>query len=283
MREILDKHFNDKLITVISTGGVINLREQWSRYKAASVALANTLDLENVKELAERYSKELVECEQLLKRYLTEGVLEDKFVLENSNALLKCLRRCNVTIRWLMLHFRATDKKIQEVLRVMNIPHIRVVQCLLHTAQLEFLLKNVFRKLLDSKENKWTGYQQEASSMMMELSNYFSGNAALSRVEKNEELQKWFAGLAKQIGDLEYGDATSSKSGRTISKVIEALEDVEQFEDVSKGLQIKEFLSIARDFLQKMVRAASIKDSVMSVIYKISDFTYVVFECDLIL
>ena len=52
---------------------------------------------------------------------------------------------------------------------------------------------------------------------------------------------------------------------------------------LGKGLQIKEFLSIARDFLQKMVRAASIKDSVMSVIYKISDFTYVVFECDLIL
>ena len=69
--------------------------------------------------------------------------------------------------------------------------------------------------------------------------------------------------------------ASRSKTG-TISKVIEALEDVEQFEDVSKGLQIKEFLSIARDFLQKMVRAASIKDSVMSVIYKISDFTYVV-------
>ena len=179
-----------------------------------------------------------------------------------------------MTIRWLMLHFRCTDKKIAEILRAMNVPHMRIVQCLLHTAQLEFLLKNVFKKLLDSKETKWEEYQKEASSMMMELSNYFSGNAALSRVEKNEELQKWFAGLAKQISDLEYGDATSSKTGRTISKVIEALEDVEQFEQVSKGLQIKQFLSIARDFLAKMVRAASIKDDILSVVYKISDFTY---------
>lgn len=274
MREIVDKHFNDNWIITLYMGWTVNIREEWARYKAANAALANTLEIESVRELVQRHSRELGACEQLLRKFLTEGQLEDKFVLANINSLLKCLRRCNVTVRWLMLHFRATLKPLVDTIRTANISTIRVIQCLLHTAQLEFLLKEIFKTLLDSKEERWEECRNEASSMMQELAVYFSGTAALSRVEKNEELQKWFLGLKKQIDGLEYGDSKSSKTGRTISKVIEALEDVEQFEQVNTGLQIKQYLATARDFLSKMVQAVNIKDDILAIVDKISDFSY---------
>ena len=40
----------------------------------------------------------------MLQHYLTEGTLTDEFALDNTPALLHCVRECNVTIRWLMLH-----------------------------------------------------------------------------------------------------------------------------------------------------------------------------------
>ena len=36
--------------------------------------------------------------------YLREGVLVEEFILDSIPKLMNCLRDCNVTLRWLMLH-----------------------------------------------------------------------------------------------------------------------------------------------------------------------------------
>ena len=46
MREIVDKHFNDNWIISVYMGWVVNLREAWGGYKAARLALSNTLEVE---------------------------------------------------------------------------------------------------------------------------------------------------------------------------------------------------------------------------------------------
>ena len=41
--------------------------------------------------------------------YLTEGTLAEDFVLDNVGKLMNCLRECNVTLRWIMLHTAAGE------------------------------------------------------------------------------------------------------------------------------------------------------------------------------
>ena len=39
-----------------------------------------------------------------VEEYLTEGTLVEDYVLDNIARLMTCLRECNVTLRWTMLH-----------------------------------------------------------------------------------------------------------------------------------------------------------------------------------
>ena len=43
----------------------------------------------------------------------------------------------------------------------------------------------MFRKMLDEKQQKWEANKKEGSERMQELSDVFSGTKPLTRVEKN--------------------------------------------------------------------------------------------------
>ena len=53
---------------------------------------------------------------------------------------------------------------------------------LLHTSQLEYLLKGLLQQLLEDKDVAWTDGKAAAADRMTELSEYFTGEKALSRV-----------------------------------------------------------------------------------------------------
>ncbi len=36
--------------------------------------------------------------------YLQEGVLTEQFIIDKKDDILNCMRRCNVALRWLLLH-----------------------------------------------------------------------------------------------------------------------------------------------------------------------------------
>ena len=119
-----------------------------------------------------------------------------------------------------------------------------VFSLLLTLSQFEATLRDMFKSLLKGKQAKWDLIRLEgsahltatpaftslpASDRMKELSDVFSGATPLTRVEKNETLQRltfslrvqthdraeYFQNLSSQIAALDFSDSTSA--GRKIT------------------------------------------------------------------
>ena len=271
MREIVDKHFSDNWVISYYMGVTVDLTESWDSFKAAKAALANITEKSNISDLIKKFSGKAPKLIASIKQVLTEGVLTEQYVLENISKLLNLLRECNTTIRWLMLHRNSRNKKIRdEVISATTSEDIMVL--LLNTAQFEFVLKNMFQGLLDTKRDRWEEYKKESKERIMELSEYFSGEKALTRIKKDEHLQGWFNNLANEIDALDFDK--SIVAGRKITHIMQALEEVQEFHQIETSLQIKQFLADTRQFLTKMIRTINIRESVIGVISIVSDFSY---------
>jgi WASH complex subunit strumpellin len=96
---------------------------------------------------------------------------------------------------------------------------------------------------------------------------------ALTRVQKDENLQKWFLGMGSEINSLSMEDEHATVTGRKIQHCVQALEDVEQFDVIDTNLAIKAFLKETREELFQMVRACNIKTEVLSVLETVTDFS----------
>ena len=100
----------------------------------------------------------------------------------------------------------------------------------------------------------------QAHARLNELADFFSGERALTRVGKDEQLVGWFQQLAAQVEALHSADATLA--GRKMHHLIAALSEVEQFHQLEQSLQIKQFLAETRALLSRMVRVVNIRDNV---------------------
>ncbi|RHY11218.1 hypothetical protein DYB36_005983 [Aphanomyces astaci] len=279
MREIVDRHFNDNFIITTYMGNVADLSLEWAPYPAARLALANTLEVSNLVEIVKAKMHTSASSIVSLTHFLTEGVLTEQYVLENIDALLDCIRTANVTIRWTILHSR-----MQETIPMMNhsgdqrrvfdkgTDPDRLVTLLLQTSQLEWKLKHEFERLLAAKEDRWQHCINETCDRLSELSEYFTGEKPLTRVERNEDLIKWFADTSAKVASLDY--VNHVKAGRRIKRLIEALGHVEQFDQIDTSLQVKAFLSESRAYLTEMVRTVRVRPEVMGIIEAVSDLSY---------
>ena len=126
--------------------------------------------------------------------------------------------------------------------------------------------------LLNKREERWDSCKEDASGRMSELSEYFSGDKPLTRVEKSADLQDWFSKLLQKIAALDIEDSTAS--GRRMQQLISALEEVEQYHQIDSSMQIKEFLRETRASLTKMMRIVNVKQTVVETIDEVSDFSY---------
>jgi WASH complex subunit strumpellin len=276
MREIVDKHFNDNFIITRYMGDVIDLSIEWERYPAARAALNNSLGNDNILRVHAAKAAQVGVSLQELRHFLTEGVLTEQYVLDNIMPLLNCMRKANVAIRWLMLHRKVqpsgATKRFHDAIVVNGVDPENVMQLLLNTAQLEFQLKVMFEQLLKTKEDRWSACKAQCRDRMNELSQYFSGEQALTRVERDEHLMAWFSNMASQIDSLDFGDATFA--GRKIQQLTAALEEVEQFDQIDTSLQIKQFLADSRQLLTQMVRVVNVRPEVLTIIENVSDLSY---------
>jgi len=270
MREIVDKFFPDNWVISFFLGFTVDLSVAWEPYKAAKIALANTTALPNLQSVQQKYWKDLIELNKMVDDYLVDGLLVDEYIMDNIHKIITCIRRCNVTIRWLMLHTNASTKKFRDL--ILNGSQDDVLYLLLNTAQLEFVFKNIFQSLLNSKEEKWEENKKLASESMVELSEYFSGEKALTRVKKNENLQKWFSEISEKINSLDSQDSTST--GRKIQQLSLALEEVEQFQQIDSSIQVKQFLAETRSFLTKMIKIVNIQEEVLINLSVCADMSY---------
>ncbi|RUS78371.1 hypothetical protein EGW08_013864 [Elysia chlorotica] len=287
MREIVDKHFPDNWVISVYMGMTVNLLDAWYPYKAAMTALNNTLSVNNIREQSTKYAGKLQRLMPVLSKYLQEGVLKEEFVLDSIQKLMNVLREGNVTLRWLMLHSAAVapsfnqqgaelNKRVKQirdqVLTDSKFNPLTVFELLLNIGQFEFKLKEMFKHMLNEKENKWELYKKEGSERMHELSEVYSGTKPLTRVEKNENLQAWFAEMSKQISSLSYDDSTSA--GRKIVQLIQALEEVQEFHQLESNLQVRQFLADTRQYLHQMIRTINIKEEVLITIEIVGDLSY---------
>mmetsp|Transcript_12766 Transcript_12766/g.36085 ORF Transcript_12766/g.36085 Transcript_12766/m.36085 type:complete len:1178 (-) Transcript_12766:150-3683(-) len=271
MREIVDKHFPDNWVVSYYLGNTVDLSMDWQNYPAAYKALGNTVSIENVTDVFEERWRKVDPLLEKLTNLLLEGILNPEFVLENSYKLLNFTREINVSLRWLILHVHTTNKKLRAIIAQGYNPG-KLLLLLLKASQFEYLSKTIFRKLLDGKEKSWTDCKTQTVERMSELSDYFSGEKALTRVKRNENLQKWFKTIASKVEALDYTDSTAA--GRKIQQLMKALEEVKEFHQIESSIQVKEFLSGASDFLSQMVRIANIKEQFLVTMSLVSDFSY---------
>lgn len=271
MREIVDKHFPDNWVIPFYMGYTVDLASMWNPYPAAQAALKNILTRSNIMHVTESHVKNLVNAKKGLKKYLTEGVLLDDYVLDHISPLLNQVRSCNYTLRWTILH-RTTDiQKYREyILKAISTKDL--VYLMNHTAQFEFQLKTIVNRLIEEKQNRWDQAKQECVGRMQELSEYFSGNKALTRVEKNAQFEQWFKFLGDEIASLDMSN--QFVSGRKIGRINEALEEVEEYEQIYSSLQIKQFLDDTRKYMKQMIRTVNVNGKVQSDLDVISDFSY---------
>jgi len=271
MREIVDKHFPDNWMVAFYMGNVIDLQDAWLPYKAATNALKNTLEKSNVEEVIQKHAKQIPALNAELDRLLTEGILVEEYVLEHIRRLLGVVRDCNFTIRWMLLHRSTTHKKYREAI-LQACPLQDFLRLLLHAAQFEFQLKSLFKRLLDSKQQRWDICKRESSERMMELSQYYSGTKELSRVKKNQSLEDYFKKLSEEIASLDYGN--SVMAGRKITQLIAALEEIQEFHQIDQSLQVKQFLAENKEYMTRMLRTVNIQAKVLGDLDIISDMSY---------
>eukprot|EP00457_Paulinella_chromatophora_P000683 gb/GEZN01000683.1/.p1 GENE.gb/GEZN01000683.1/~~gb/GEZN01000683.1/.p1 ORF type:complete len:1160 (+),score=147.68 gb/GEZN01000683.1/:150-3629(+) len=272
MREIVDKHFADNWVITFYMGFTADLTDAWAPFTAANKALANVVSRENVSEILQNHVESVPGLLAGLDKYLTEGVLLDEFVLDNIRKLVRHVRDCNVALRWFLLHRTTVQEKLRQQIQ-QSVDNTLLIRLLMNTAQYEFKLKGMLTRLLESKADRWNECKAEASSHMLELSEYFSGEKPLTRVAKNENLQKWFLQLGTEIRDsLDIDQAVLS--GRKIAQLISALEDVEEFHQIESSLHVKTFLEDTRLFLKKMIRTVNINQTVVANLDIVSDFSY---------
>ena len=149
-----------------------------------------------------------------------------------------------------------------------------VVALLLNVSQMEFLLKDLLTQLLDAKEEAWTEGRGQAVERLTELSEYFSGDKALTKVRRDENMMRWFLGLIDQVQSLNLEREHAKTTGRKIQGLVAALEDVEQFEVVDTNAQIKSYLNETREIFQTMIRTINVKNEVMHILENVSDLSY---------
>ena len=129
-----------------------------------------------------------------------------------------------MTIRWLMLHTHTLHnpnnkkaKAVRDMVMGAGFNPKSVFSLLLNTAQYEFVMKEMFSKMLDEKQQQWDALRHEGSDRMKELSDVFGGNTPLSRVEKNTKLQSYVAtprpGALCLMICSGYGDCASARDG----------------------------------------------------------------------
>jgi WASH complex subunit strumpellin len=191
MREIVDKHFSDNWIISIYMGYTSDLLDSWKDFKAAKNALAITINLDTVKGLKKNFHQKLLELNEKLKKFLYEGLINEDYVLDNINMLLNIMRESNVILRWLLLHRTTTTKKYRDIINE-NLKNSDLINLLLSISHFEYLLKNMFQKLISNKELMWNEDKENCIFRLKELSEYFAGNKNFGKQVKQDDFKDFF-------------------------------------------------------------------------------------------
>lgn len=283
MREVVDKFFPDNWIVSIYMGITFQLIDAWEPYRAAKLALSNSLETTNVKHYSSFHTDKIMKLTSQTEQLLKDGALTEENVLDHTNKILNLARECNVTIRWLILHtnsFHETisgtpvskrSKQIKDMV-CNNINMSNVFQLLLNTSEFELKIKELLKDLLEDKQNKWNSCKQECNERLNYLVALFNGTKPLPKVNKNEQLEKWFAEINSQLVNLNFSDDVVSV--HKLVQFIQGLDSVKEFHGLASNAQIEQWIDECLKYLNIMVRSVNVKDKVMIHLQIIADLSY---------
>lgn len=282
MREIVDKFFPDNWIVNIYMGVTVNLIELWEPFKAARLALANTLESSNIQEYAQQHAKNLEKLLDDSNKILSDGVLSKSYLMDNISNILCLSRDSNVTLRWLFLHSAQhhavveTNKKCKQirdqVISMIQLDEEKILQLLFNTAQYENKISDLFKSVLSERSENWETGKKESLARIQELIEIFAGNKQVMRVKKSESLRKWFSDISVEIDSLKIEEPNIS--ARKIAQLIQALEEVQGFRQINNNLGVKQLVSETCDLLKEMLGAVNVRDTLLVNMQIIGDFSY---------
>ncbi len=273
MRQIVDKFFHDSFVVPMYNGTVIDLSIEWNyRFPAAKDALEHVIDAANIQRLNYENMKITIACIDDVKRYLAPNTLTTTFLLDYGEEILDFLRLTNNALRWQMLH-RASclSPKAADNTSAMIVDEHDILSLILLISQLEVLLIDAYRQLLQNKEKIWSDCKGDTVEKMTRLSRYFFSNDSLNAVEKNEDVGLWFQQMVDEIQCLTFhNDKTSGE----IQFCIEALDDVKRLDLIDCNQPSLDIIEEARKNLIHMAKTENIKDDICNILDLIADFTY---------
>ncbi|XP_058120822.1 WASH complex subunit 5 [Anopheles ziemanni] len=288
MREIVDKFFSDNWIVSLYMGITVNLINAWEPFKAAKTALTNTLDNANLKEISHRQKQSMDLLLTRSRSILREGNLTEQKLLDHMPKVMALVRECNITVRWVMLHTSSTctfdvgssasTKRCRQVRELIeqeiDFKGVLFFELLLNTSQLELKIREMLKRLLEEKDDRWAAFRREATDRMQDLADAFSGVRPFVKTRKNDSLSKCFANIRKEIDGLSKEEKHINQTGRTIIQLLQALEEVQDFHGLSKNMQVKQHILETRQFLHEMFHTISIKENDLINLQLIGDFSY---------
>ena len=291
MREIVDKFFADNFVISVYMGTIVNLVEHWDPYKAAKAALNNTLDIKNVRLISNKFRKEMNELNPKILQLLKEGVLTEENILNRINDHMNTSRRANVTLRWVMLHtvplpgdfidpacIKRCKQLREEIVNDLRFNPTELFKLLLNTSEFELRIKDLYKLLFTERFVKLNQFKKETFDRINELADVFSGNKPLNRLEPNEELKKWFQDFAQQINEIQFLENFNQNQinalSRRVIQLINALEEVQEFQQLESNMQVKQFMSETDNYLHLMVKTISIREEVLITQQIIGDLSY---------
>ncbi|XP_037084862.1 WASH complex subunit 5-like [Pollicipes pollicipes] len=281
MREIVDKFFPDNWVISVYMGSVVNLLEAWEPYKAARTVLQASLDTAAVRQMASKHAAKMEELTVETGRWLQEGSLTPDLVLGSWHKLIALIRQCNVTLRWVLLHTSQLppghELKRGRQYRELAVAEGKfepdtVFRLLLHSCQLELRCRQLLKQLLADRENLWRHEQELVVSGLKQLSAVFSGSQTLTKLPKNERLEKWFVDLCDQVSALSLSQSPSDS--RRLLQVMKALNDVQAFHRLESDAAVSQHLSELRQSLRRMVLLAALRDDMLATLSVVTDFSY---------
>ncbi len=200
------------------------------------------------------------------------------------NKVLALLRQANCTLKWSILHtsqlssVAETNKRLKQIREQVHkdfqFDANKILDLLLNLSQLEFNVREIYRKMIEQKQTQWETLKKEACERTRELSEVFSGTKPLTRIAKNENLEKWFLLISGKIEALNFEISGTTSTGRDITQLVNAIQEVLHFHEIDKNLQVKQFVQDTANFLMQMINTCNIKDDALVQMQTVSDMSY---------
>lgn len=130
----------------------------------------------------------------------------------------------------------------------------------------------MFENLVSQKMNIWASDKAKCQDNINEIAEFFAGNRNWGKNIVDESYAIWFRNVTQIIEGLDFKHST--KTGRKIQQLIQALDDVQVYDVIERSVQMKFYISDTQKSLHHMIRVVNVKRQILINMSYISDFAY---------